>query len=82
MMQQIKLEVVTSTGVLISKDCNSVSLPSKEGIIQIMCGCEPTLIELKKGEIVVDGEDNKRFKVILGFAIVDFNSCKVIINEM
>ena len=81
MMQQIKLEVVTSTGILISKDCNSVSLPSKEGIIQIMYGHEPTLISLKKGEIIIDEDHSEKIKVVIGFAIIDFSSCKVIINE-
>ncbi len=79
MMQQIKLEVITPTGIITSKDCKLVSLPGREGIIQIMYGHAAVIIDLKEGEIVID--DTERIRIILGFAIVDFSSCKVIITE-
>jgi F0F1-type ATP synthase epsilon subunit len=79
MIKTIKLEVVTPTGIMISKDCKSVSLPSREGIIQIMYGHEPIIIDLIEGEIVIN--KGEIIKIILGFAIIDFSSCKVVITE-
>jgi F-type H+-transporting ATPase subunit epsilon len=75
----MKIEIVIPEKVLISKDCKLITLPGNEGMIEIMSGHESMIIELTKGEIIIDSQE--KIKISSGFAVVEEMSCKVVVNE-
>jgi F0F1-type ATP synthase epsilon subunit len=77
-MKKIKLEIVAPDGVFASQECESISLPSTEGIIEVMGGHEKMMIQLKSGEIRYD---THKLNIISGFALVDESSCKIIVEK-
>lgn len=75
----MKVELVTPEGILVSKECLSISFPSTEGMIEIMPGHEPIIIELKKGEILIN--QNEKIHTSEGFAVIDGKSCKILVDS-
>lgn len=77
-MTKIKVEIIASDGVFALQDCDSISLPSTEGIIEVMHGHEAMMIQLRKGEIRYDSH---KLNIISGFALLDESSCKIIVEK-
>ena len=75
---KIQLKVIAPEAILVSEECDSVSLMSREGIIEIMYGHEPMIIHLKSGDIVFN---NKRIYADSGFARVFHDLCEVVITR-
>lgn len=75
----MKLEIVIPERVFILKDCKSITLPGAEGMIEVMDKHEPMIIELTKGEIIIDSHE--KVKISSGFAVVEEMSCKVVVSE-
>ncbi len=78
-MEKIKLRVITPEGELISDEYQVISLISTAGMIEIMCGHENMLIELKEGDIIYDKD--KKISVKSGFARVSHNICEIVVEK-
>jgi len=75
---KIQLKIVSYEKVIISTECEIISLVSTVGIVEIMYGHEPMLIHLKKGDIIYDKEHKINIKG--GFARIMDNICEIVIN--
>lgn len=79
-MKTMKLEVISSESMIISCDCEFISLPSTEGIIELRPNHEKIMIQLKSGNIIYKHDEKlDAIPVKLGFATVHDEICKVII---
>lgn len=74
----IQLKIIAPEGILVSEECNLITLLSVGGMVQIMPGHENMLINLVSGDIVYDG---KRLTIKSGFAKVYDNSCEILIER-
>lgn len=78
-MEKIQLKVIAPEGVLVSEECQVISLVSMAGMIEIMAGHENMFIELKEGDIVFDKD--KKISVNSGFAKIRNNICEIVVER-
>jgi F-type H+-transporting ATPase subunit epsilon len=70
-MANLKLEIISPTGVLFKGECSIVTIPSAEGEMGVMYGHEAVIASLQEGKIQVFDASNavvKTFDVKSGFA--------------
>jgi F0F1-type ATP synthase epsilon subunit len=75
---KIQLKVISSEKIILSVECEVISLLSVGGMLEIMYGYEPMMIELKKGDIIYDREH--KIHVKSGFARVVNNICEIVVE--
>lgn len=73
----VKVEVVTPKGIALSKEVNSVNVPTVEGEIGVLQGHMYLMTLLKPGLLYFDGDPSKGLAVTYG--IVDVTPEKVLI---
>lgn len=78
-MKKIQLKIIAPEGVLISEECQVISLVSISGMIEIMADHENMLIQLKEGDIIFD--KNKKISVNSGFAKISNNICEIVVER-
>ena len=76
----MKLELVIPEGNFISKECKSVSLPGTEGVIEVMVGHEAMIVQLNRGSILIDGDEE--IEISAGFAVIDEKSCRILVDKV
>lgn len=75
-MINLKVEIISPTGVLFKGDCALATIPAAEGEMGVMFGHEAVVTSLQEGEVrIYDGNQNviKTFPVQSGFAEMQGN---------
>jgi F0F1-type ATP synthase epsilon subunit len=75
---KIQLKIISYEKIIIATECEIISLLSVGGVVEIMYGHEPMLIQLKKGDIIYDKENKINIKG--GFARIMDNICEIMID--
>jgi F0F1-type ATP synthase epsilon subunit len=75
---KMQLRVISSEKIILSVECEVISLMSITGMLEIMYGYEPMLIQLKKGDIIYDKEH--KIHVKSGFARIANNLCEIAVE--
>lgn len=75
---KIQLKVISPEATILSVECEMVSLMGTAGVVEIMYGHEPMIIQLKKGDIIYDKKDKITIKS--GFARIIDNLCEIAVE--
>jgi F-type H+-transporting ATPase subunit epsilon len=70
-MSELKLEIISPTGVLFKGECHMAVVPSVAGEIGIMYGHEAVVAKLQEGKVSIYDEKNnlvRSFDITSGFA--------------
>ena len=75
---KIQLRVISPEKIIASVECEVISLISTSGMLEIMYGYEPMMIQLRKGDITYDRAH--RISIQSGFARVAHDLCEIMVE--
>jgi F0F1-type ATP synthase epsilon subunit len=81
---QIDLTIVKPEGESFNGKCTSVILPGKEGMIEIMYGHEPMLVELTEGIISIKSKETQNISIkksSKAVAVVENTEVKILLLD-
>lgn len=78
MAATLKLEIVTPTGPVYSRDVDMVTLPGKEGEMGILPQHAPLITQIGSGEIIAR-RGNEEDRILITTGIADITAAKVAI---
>jgi len=80
--ERLQLEVVTPERAVLADQVDEVVLPGSNGELGVLPGHIPLLTKLDIGEMVIkDGEEERRFFVVRGFAEILGDQVRVLAQE-
>ncbi len=80
--ERLQLEVVTPERAVLAEEVDEVVLPGSDGELGVLPGHIPLLTKLDIGEMVVrDGEEQRSFFVVRGFAEILGDQVRVLAEE-
>lgn len=81
-IQKLKISIISKDNVAYQGEADAVFVPTKTGIIEILPNHMQLVSALSSGEIVLEGEEKKKFKVTGGVLEVRPHSSIIILADI
>lgn len=78
---KIKVELVTPRGIHLSKEVDSVNIPTQEGEIGVLFGHVPLLCPLWPGLVYFDAKSDEGVVVSYGFVLIERDRVLILSEE-
>ncbi len=80
--RRLKVSVISPTKAAFRGDATAVVAPAHDGRLGILYGHAPMVVLLGTGELVVHGDEERRFRVSRGFLQVVDNEVSVLAEQV
>ncbi|MEN3034014.1 MAG: ATP synthase F1 subunit epsilon [Aquificaceae bacterium] len=78
---KINVQLITPRGIHLSKDVNSVNIPTQEGEIGVLYGHVPLICPLWPGLVYFDGKNDEGVVVSYGFVLIEAERVLILSEE-